>query len=107
MTQHRECPDCGVRPGKVHSANCDVERCSHCGFQRISCGCDKKQQKNRLPWTGLWPGTAECEKYGLWCKMGPNGWQPCSKEYPDATHDLNTLYSNFTWDRNRATFVKG
>lgn len=89
------CHDCGVQPGEAHDSGCDVERCSVCKGQWISCGCedhDPEQSK----WTGLWPGIAECRELGFWCVERPGtnhplgGWfWPCTKDYPGAREDLN------------------
>ena len=34
------CHDCNVSPGNYHHFGCDVERCSICKGQLISCDCD-------------------------------------------------------------------
>jgi hypothetical protein len=65
----RDCPDCGVKPGQPHKGHgryCDVERCSNCGAQRVSCGCPPKSHDEAFArWTGLWPGTAESKALGV------------------------------------------
>lgn len=58
------CPDCGVSPGEIHLDHCDVERCSCCGDQKMSCYCHP-HDKAFARWTGFWPGSLEAESLGL------------------------------------------
>jgi DNA-directed RNA polymerase subunit RPC12/RpoP len=62
--------------------------------------CDEiVKDSDRMPWTGIWPGVAECQEYGLWSKMGPKGWEKCDKDDPEASEDLNRLTEVCKWDR--------
>lgn len=63
----RDCGDCGVKPGQMHDAGCDLERCSYCGGQWIACGHDrtKKHDPRFARWTGLYPGSAEARTLGI------------------------------------------
>jgi hypothetical protein len=60
----KNCHDCGVKPGEVHLPNCDVERCSMCGLQRLCCECEGHDPAFAR-WTGIWPGLAESELLGI------------------------------------------
>ena len=33
------CDDCNVKLGAIHHKDCDVEECSRCQNQLLSCGC--------------------------------------------------------------------
>lgn len=85
MTKTHNCPDCAVKPGKLHKRGCDVERCPLCGGQAISCGCEWCPKIVRLPWTGVWSGEAECKEYGFFQKDG-------------VSPDLNRLHTECKWD---------
>jgi hypothetical protein len=56
------CHDCAAKPGQIHQDGCDVERCSVCGFQRLSCSCKEGHDKEFAKWTGHWPGSDICHE---------------------------------------------
>jgi len=62
----RNCPDCGVNPGEKHHFQCDVQRCSVCGGQRLQCEDEcAEHDPNFARWTGIWPGKAEADYLGI------------------------------------------
>ncbi len=107
-THPRPCGDCGAAPGELHGPGCDVERCPACGGQSISCGCGARARRGlrRVPWSGIWPGIAECRKYGLYARMipGQTGWHPCGPDDPGAHEDLTTLVIEGLWNRETQRF---
>lgn len=111
------CHDCEAKPGDLHVPGCDVERCPLCGFQLISCehGEDVLRKTSRwfnerMPWSGIWPGTEEAVEYGFyvrWAGPMPGGtWVKCDKDHPGAKPSLNDVMEHCVWDRNKKKFVK-
>ena len=135
--EKRDCGDCGAKPGELHEHGCDVEGCLLCGNQAISCGCiyefcnvneedhpdifnhgptgemceafDSHIEKlgGRLPWTGEFPGCAECREFDLWCYWDDKrGWVKCEADHPKARENLNRLLDVAEWSVAERRFVR-
>ena len=60
---YKTCPDCNAALGEKHEDGCDVERCPHCGGQALGCVGFNPNDPRLEPWTGKWPGEADCERF--------------------------------------------
>src|SRR3954468_14005177 len=97
MTE-KNCPRCGVVPGTMHIRGCVLEQCAGCGDRAILCDCHPEVIAVRLPWSGEWPGLAECREFGWYARPVPEGWVACEREHPGSQEDLNRLHLEAEWD---------
>jgi len=85
-----DCHDCGAKPGEEHGDGCDVERCSRCAGQFLSCGCPiGGQEPKDAIWTGIWPGEKEAVERGWFARRVRGQWERCEGDAPGARPDLN------------------
>lgn len=120
MTELKPCHDCGAAPGEQHQPGCDTEVCYLCGGQAIQCYSQHRcptdgtifttsecvtgedgwpgvvNDEDRLPWTGEWPGVAECREFG---------WYANVVGYRAPTEDLTRLHTEAKWSRELKRFV--
>lgn len=112
------CPRCG---GQAISCDCIYEVCgldpetleqAHPGIYangptaQMNETWDAEWANRRMPWTGEYPGCAECREFGWYAKLAPGkGWFECGPEEPGATENLNRLYVDAVWDIERQRFV--
>jgi hypothetical protein len=114
------CPLCGMQAigcdciyEHVLGMDCDLETDYPSVYKN---GPTKKMEKTfdkilkkaggRLPWTGEWPGVAECREYGLYSYLDKDrGWVNCTANHPEAGEDLNSIYHFFDWSAEKRKWV--
>jgi len=107
------CPMCDVFPGERHVFGCELEPCTVCGRQVLACdhyafGAKAvPPEKERIPWSGEWPGVHECREFGWYACLGANGWESCAPDDPSAREDFNRLYEEAVWDQDVKRWREG
>ena len=66
-----------------------MQRCPHCGGQALGCVGFDPNDPGREPWTGKWPGEADCERLGYFIND--------DRDFPD----LDRLFRECDWNRER------
>jgi hypothetical protein len=103
------CPRCKVLPGQWHVRGCDVELCPYCGGTLVRhctlAGQDSVALDDRMQWTGLYPGIAECLSWGWYGRMTAKGWRTCPADHPKAQPDLIRFSVETLWDRENKCFI--
>ena len=76
--------------------------------EEMEAACDIAIEKvgGRLPWTGEYPGSAECREFGWYSKWVNSSWVQCDASDPEANEDLNRLARSAKWDPVKRTWVK-
>jgi hypothetical protein len=115
------CPKCG---GQKISCGCIYEECGidqstmeethpeiYIGgpTEEMYAVWDAKRGARRVPWSGEYPGAAECREFGFWVIEQPNQdpwWKPVPAGTPGATENLNRLYLETKWDVEKQRMVK-
>ena len=106
-TPIERCPCCYARIGRLHRRRCSVEMCPYCGDHAALCEC-RAPQDDRLQWTGLFPGEAECQANGWWVKGdAKGGWVRCGgPDEEGALPDFNRFAVEYRWSRQQKQYVR-
>ena len=107
MTEFNFCPDCNVSVQEIHFEGCDISRCKIHGSQLLKCRLlNQSNECSPTKFSGFFPGTEEAIKRGWYSYLDDdNTWQSCASTHPEASPDVNRVFTELKWDSQSERFI--
>ena len=107
MTDFEYCPDCNVPILHTHLEVCDISRCKIHGTQLLKCRLlDESEECSPTKFSGFFPGPEEAIDRGWYAYLDENNtWQSCDSTHPEASPDVNKVFTELKWNSQSEKFM--